>query len=530
MRKTLLVCLTLVFLLVSSAVFPTVAKAELSASPTSLSFGQVLVNTKSRALTVVLSNENRHPVSIDHIYSSIPEFIVISPSLPIEVAAHGTISFQVAFAPNSLSSFSGQIFASIGEREGGTYTVSIPVHGEAKSSSPAPSAVLSGSASSLTFGNTLVGTSTSQTVSLTNSGTTSLTISRAAISGPGFTLSGFSDAVALAAGKSLTFTVRFAPTSAGIVTGSLSVLSNAVNASASISLSGTGVQPQISVVPSSISFANVSVGVTNTQSLTIKNTGTANLTVSQASLAGSSFGMSGMTMPMSIAPGGSSTVTVTFRPSSASNFYANLSLVNNSPATPLVVPLSGTSVASVLQLSASPVSLSFGSHSTGTRTTETVTLTNTGNSSVAISGIAVSGTGFSPTSSTLPLTLVAGQSTSFGLVFTPTTAGNLSGTATVTSDASNSPLIIAMTGTGAATSYTVALNWTPSSSSFAGFNVYRSSQSGGPYTRVNSALVTTAAFGDTTVSAGETYYYVATEVNDAEAESGYSSQVSAVIP
>jgi hypothetical protein len=527
MRKSLLLFLFIAFFLAGSAAFP--ATSGLSVSPASLSFSPVEVNTKASALTVVVTNENPWPVWVSSIHSSVSEFSVIGPSLPIELAAHGKTSFQVVFEPNAQRAFSGEITLSMREREG-TSSVSIPVSGAAKSASPAVPPSLSGSASSLSFGNTLVGSSTSQIFSLTNRGTTSLTISQAAVSGSGFALSGFSGAVSVAAGNSVKLTVLFAPTAAGSVIGSLDILSSAANSSVSIHLSGTGVQPQIAVVPGSISFLNVSVGVTNTQSLTIKNTGTANLTVSQASLAGSSFAMSGMATPMSIAPGGSSTITLRFTPSSASSFYANLSLMNNSPSSPLVVPLSGTSVASLLQLSASPATLNFGSLASGTTSSKTVTLTNTGNSSVSISSIALSGAGFSPTSVALPLTLAAGQSTSFGVVFAPTAAGSLSGTATVVSNASNSPLVIAMTGAGTTASYAVALNWTPSSTSFAGFNIYRGTQSGGPYTKVNPSLISTSTYNDTAVSVGQVYYYVATEQSTTGVESSYSSQVTATIP
>jgi len=76
----------------------------------------------------------------------------------------------------------------------------------------------------------------------------------------------------------------------------------------------------------------------------------------------------------------------------------------------------------------------------------------------------------------------------------------------------------------------VTLSWTPSSTSFAGFNVYRGSVSGGPYSKVNTTLITGTSYTDTSVASGQTYYYVATEENSAGTESAYSSQVTATIP
>lgn len=55
----------------------------------------------------------------------------------------------------------------------------------------------------------------------------------------------------------------------------------------------------------------------------------------------------------------------------------------------------------------------------------------------------------------------------------------------------------------------VALNWNaPSSTGIAGYNVYRSATSGGPYTKINSSLVSASNYTDTTVSAGTRYWYV----------------------
>jgi len=551
MHKTLFVCLSLTLSLVASALLPESARAQMKANPTSLSFGNVTVNTASSPETLVITNESWQPRTIQRVYSSAAQFSVTGPAMPLTLAGHASASFQIEFTPSSASSFSGFIIVGVNNWGNRTSSMFVSAKGTGVAgasttppsntqpsnppppSNPTPPAtyLLSESAGSLTFANTLVGSSASQTVSLTNTGTGAVTVSQATISGSGFSLSGLSGSTAVAAGSSVNLTVNFTPTAVGTATGSLSIVSTATNSLAPISLSGTGVQPQISVVPGSISFTNVSVGATNTQSLTIKNTGTATLNVSQASLPGGSFTCSGLALPLSLAPGASSTFTLAFTPASASSFYANLALTNNSPTSPLTIPLSGTSIASVLQLSASTTSLSFGSVATGTSSTQTVTLTNTGNSSVSLSNVSVAGTGFSSSGITLPLTLAANQSTSFSVAFAPTSAGALTGTATVVSNASNSPLSIALSGTGTApATYSVSLSWTSGSSSAAGFNVYRGSQSAGPFTKVNSSLLSTTTYTDTTVASGQTYYYAATDVDASGNESTYSNVASAVIP
>ena len=76
--------------------------------------------------------------------------------------------------------------------------------------------------------------------------------------------------------------------------------------------------------------------------------------------------------------------------------------------------------------------------------------------------------------------------------FTPFTTGNLTGSLTITSNAKNSPITIALSGTGVASSaHSVALSWNSSSSAVAGYNVYVSSSSRGPYSLLNSSPVPT---------------------------------------
>jgi fibronectin type 3 domain-containing protein len=74
------------------------------------------------------------------------------------------------------------------------------------------------------------------------------------------------------------------------------------------------------------------------------------------------------------------------------------------------------------------------------------------------------------------------------------------------------------------------LSWTASTSVVSGYNVYRSAVSGGPYTKVNSSLIVTTSYTDSTVQSGTTYFYVVTSVDASNVESAFSTQVSATIP
>jgi hypothetical protein len=182
-------------------------------------------------------------------------------------------------------------------------------------------------------------------------------------------------------------------------------------------------------------------------------------------------------------------------------------------------------------LSGSPSSLSFGDVNVGTSSTLPVVITNTGTGSVTISTASASGTGFSVSAPTLPLTVASGQDTSFSVTFKPTAAGSATGELSVTSNASNSPTVTSLSGTGISTPASVSLSWTASTSTgVVGYYVYRGTASGGPYTQLNSSPVDATTYTDTTVEAGETYYYVTTAVTSQGTQSAYSNQAKAVVP
>jgi hypothetical protein len=79
--------------------------------------------------------------------------------------------------------------------------------------------------------------------------------------------------------------------------------------------------------------------------------------------------------------------------------------------------------------------------------------------------------------------------------------------------------------------HSVILNWDASSTpTVVGYNVFRSTQSGGPYTALNTGLVSGLTYTDQTVQPGKTYYYNLTAVDGNGVESQFAGEVSAVIP
>src|SRR2546427_653721 len=347
-------------------------------------------------------------------------------------------------------------------------------------------------------------------------------------------MGGLSLPLTLAPGQKTNFSVVFAPASAGNITGSVSLVSNALNSPATIALSGIGVQPlqpQLSVIPPSASFGNVGVGTRNTYAFTMTNSGSASVIVSQAHVSGSGFSMTGLTVPLTLSAGQRTSFNVAFAPASAGSVTGSLSLVSDAPNSHSTIALSGTGVSSTFLLTASPSSLSFGNVAVGSNSApQTVTLTNSGNSSVSISQINVSGSGFTASGLTAPLTLAAGQTASFSVVFASTTAGTATGNVSLVSNATNSPTIALSASGVQPIPLARTLSWNPSPSAAVSYNVYRGTQSGGSYQKLNSLPAPTTTYTDNSVLAGQTYFYVVTAVDSRNVQSVHSKGGSTTIP
>jgi hypothetical protein len=359
-----------------------------------------------------------------------------------------------------------------------------------------------------------------------------LTISQITVSGTGYSINGLATPTTLAAGASATLNAVFAPTIAGTLTGTVTITSNAPGSPTTITLSGTGTQAKLNLTPSSANLGSVTVGSANSQTIQISNPGNAVLTITQANVSGAGFSTSGLTLPLSVNAGSTSSFNVVFRPAVAGSVIGNLSLVSNAVGSPTSLPLSGTGVQASLTLSFSTTNISFGNVSIGSSSTDAVTITNAGNSNVQISGITVSGAGYTLSGASTPVTLTPSETMTFSVIFTPTVAGAVGGGVTVASNANGSPATITLSATGVTTvTHTVSLSWTASTTSgVVGYNVYRSTTNGTGYTIINSSLVAPVDYTDNTVANGTTYYYVTTAVDGSGNESSFSNQATAVIP
>ena len=192
--------------------------------------------------------------------------------------------------------------------------------------------------------------------------------------------------------------------------------------------------------------------------------------------------------------------------------------------TPTPVPSSAT-------LSATPSSLGFGSQALNTPATQTVKITNTGTVAVAITQDTIAGAGFS-VGITTPINLNPAQSVNVPVVFNPAAAGAVNGSLVLMSNGAT-VLSVPLAGTGLTPlAHSVDIAWDASTSAtLQGYNVYRSTVSGGPYSKISPTVATsTLLFTDSTPVSGKQYFYVVTAVDTSGLESAASTQVAVTIP
>jgi hypothetical protein len=206
------------------------------------------------------------------------------------------------------------------------------------------------SSASISFGNDVVGSNSTQLLIITNTGTATLTISQVNETGSAFSASGYTLPLSVNAGQQTTITVGFLPTSVGAAAGNISIVSNAPTSPTSVSLSGTGIAATLTlgISPPSLSFGNVTTNTSSTpQNVTIGNTGNANVTISQITLTGSAYGMTGGSAPVTLSPSQNLILTIRFNPTVAGSVNGSISMVSNASGSPTTVSLSGTGVAAV---------------------------------------------------------------------------------------------------------------------------------------------------------------------------------------
>jgi len=420
-----------------------------SLSATSLTFSAQVVGASSSPQGITLSNTGSATLTISSI--SVSGDFSQTNTCGSSLAAGAFCPISVTFKPTASGLRTGTLTIT-DNASPNTQTASLSGTGAG------PGATLS--PSSLTFGPQPVGTSSSpQTVTVKNTGTANLSIIGINISGD-FSLSR-TCGPPLAVGASCTISVTFKPSASGTRAGTLTVADNATPPTQTASLTGTGGGPAVSLSVTSLTFTSQAVGSSsNPQTLTLTNTGSATLTLSSVAVSGD-FSQTN-TCGSSVAPAAACSISVTFQPTASGTRTGTLTITDNANPTTQTVSLAGTGTGGPV-VSLSPASLTFPAQAVGSSSSspQTLTLTNTGNSTLTISSISISAS-FSQINN-CSSSVAAGASCSISVTFQPTTSGTISGTLTITDNASPNTQAASLTGTGAGPAATLS----PASLTFA---------------------------------------------------------------
>jgi hypothetical protein len=331
----------------------------------------------------------------------------------------------------------------------GAYTVTPSKAGFVFSPSSRNVTVSGANITGVNFTSTVQTFSISGTISGSGGNAATVTLSGA---GSGSTTSNSTGSFTFTGRANGTYTVT--PTKAGFAytPASQTVTVNGADVTG-VNFSSTAVAPVVQLSPTSLSFGSLAVGSSSaSQAVTLKNIGTASLSLTSITFAGTNPGDFAQTnnCSSSLAVNASCTVNVTFKPTATGTRSGSLRFTDNASGSPQSVSLTGTGTGPMASLSVTsitfPVIVNF-----TTSAAQTVTLRNTGTSTLNISSIAVTGTNaadFAISSQTCGTTLTAGSTCTVSVTFRPQASGARSASLAFSDNAFGSPQTVALGGTG----------------------------------------------------------------------------------
>lgn len=445
---------------------PNQATTTATATPASLTFTNQAVETTSAPQQVLITNTGAVPLQIGKVGIT-GDFTEDDTCSGESIATAHACTVQVRFAPT------------LAQAESGTLTIYGNLSGGGQLTVPLNGTGISGTAvtltpSSLCFQAVLVGQTTSapcgsggappngQSIVISNTGGTTATLTSISASGD-FSIfantCGNSLAPAGALGDRCTVSITFTPTASGNRTGVLTVVDSLGTQIAQLSGIGQGAATDtLTPFPLSFDFKSVAIGSTSApQQVTMTNTG--DQAVQDISLSAPSGYIITNGCGTILAGHSACAILVSFAPVSLGPDSQTLSISDvisqgssSSPHTQSVA-LTGIGAAPAGSISISPNPLNFGYYAVNQSSPpQVITLTN--NSSAAITGITSSITGDfalqTPSSNPCQASLAAGASCNFAAVFSPSQVNARSGSLTVNGSGLPNPLIVALSGSGAA--------------------------------------------------------------------------------
>lgn len=261
------------------------------------------------------------PITISSLNKSgIPWVSLRGLPLPYRLAAGRSIRFDLVYAPKDGRMMNGNLTY---HSNATNPNLAFRITGVASTIG-----MLVANPASQSFGNVEVGTTATQSQTLTNQSNSNVSIAKVTFGRP-FSVAGISPPLVLAPGHRVTLQLHFSPTALGTASERVAATSNAKDSGLTIGESGVGTSSgSVSVSPAVLSFGSVAVGSKKALGAALKATG-ASFTIRSASFTSNEYSLTGLSLPHTLAAGQSISFQVIFAPKSSGAADASVSFATS---------------------------------------------------------------------------------------------------------------------------------------------------------------------------------------------------------
>jgi hypothetical protein len=433
-----------------------VPMSDIDGVPASHAYGNVVIGANgSRTFAIQnVGNDDLDVSDVSLVGGDAGQFAITQGgSTPFTVAPGATHNLDVQFSPTSAGPKATTLRLTSDDPDESPFDVALSGTGITPQE-------IDVSPVSHSYGDVLIGTNATRTVTIRNLGGADLQVSASTLTGGDagqFAITQGGAPFTLGPGATRNLDVRFTPTSGGLKSTTLRLTSTDADESPlDVALSGTGTTaPEIDVVPTSHNYGTTLIGATATQTFAIRNIGNAELQVTSTTLAGGQAGEFAITLgggAFTVAPGGTHNIDVRFAPTSTGPKSATLQLASNdSDENPLNVSLSGIGNTPP-DIDVAPNPYSYGGILVGSNALRTFVVTNTGGADLQVTATSLVGgqaAEFAITAGGGSFTLASGATRNLEVRFSPISGGPKATTLRLTSnDPDENPIDVALSGTG----------------------------------------------------------------------------------
>src|SRR6202050_2689426 len=420
---------------------------NIALSSTTAAFANQPINA-SATLPVMLTNSGDAPLAISDIAISEGVFSLGTsaspcPAAPATLAIGAACELEIAFEPTQFIAYSGTItITDNAPNAGSVQTITLSGMGAA-----ALTVTVSGSG---TVTSAPAGISCPTTCSATFAGNSAVVLTATASTCATFT--SFSAPCTLASPQTSPPTCTVTMSAAETVTGTFSTTA-----------AGT-----ILIAPATLTFGSQTVGTTSaTQTVTASNTGGTALTFTSIVTSGDFAGATLAQCPSIAVEATPCVFQISFKPTAAGTRTGAITFTDNASGSPQTVTLTGTGTPGAATVTVTPSSLTFGSQALATTSAPlSVTVTNNSTAAVSFSGFTITGANAgdfavpaaaSGAACSSTGTLAAGASCTINVLFTPGAAGARTATLELDDNATGSPQMVALSGTGVTSSVIITV-------------------------------------------------------------------------